>query len=312
MPQDRSSGRPSVVLLVTLLVALAVGAAASLLIGAAMSSGNPPPPSSELNVSNTVLVIAVLGVIGFLVVSIAAMAAFGRRRSGIGIATRSVVTVLMVLLIATLFVVAARVYLGGGPSPIGEVPVGVNSTGNSTGVVPPTQSNGTNGTSVGNLTPFLVPGVPGWVPYVLVVAVLVVVVVVAVPKVREVLEDRRVARGPARDRYRAPAEARRVLEAAAGELESGGDARAVIVRLYGDLLTRLRPLVGSIDPQTPEEIRVLHLERLGIRREASVRLTRLFEEARYSSHPLGAATLSEARSAIDAALVDLARVRGME
>ena len=310
MPSVRPSGRPSIVLLVTLLVALAVGAAASLLIGAATASGKPPVASSELIVSNTVLVIAILGFIGFLVLFIAVTALFSRRRPGINILTRSIVSILVILLLATLFVVAARAYLGGGPSPAGGVPTGVNSTGNSTGIVPPPHQNTTNISSVGNLTPFLVPGVPGWVPYVLVTGVLVVVAVVAVPKFREMLEDRRLARRPPLDRYRAPAEVRKALEVAAGELESGADARTVIVRLYGELLARLRPLVGSVDPQTPEEIRTLHLERLGIRHEAAVRLTRLFEEARYSSHPLGEATLLEARQAIDAALVDLSRTWG--
>lgn len=310
VPQDRRSGRPSIVLLVTLLVALAVGAAASLLIGAATSSGTPPVPSSELIVSNTVLVVAILGFVGCLVLFIAVIAIFGRGRRGAALATRSVVNILVILLLATLFVVVARVYVGGGPTPSGGVPIGVNATGNSTGALPPPSQNTTNITSAGNLTPFLLPGVPGWVPYVLVAGVLLVVAVVAVPKVAEMLEDRRLARSPLLDRNRAPAEVRKVLEVAAGELESGADARAVIVRLYGDLLSRLRPMVGSVDPHTPEEIRSLHLERLGIRREASVRLTRLFEEARYSSHPLGAATLLEARTAIDAALADLARAWG--
>ena len=306
MPQERSFGRPSVVLLVTLLVAFAVGAAASLLIGAAMSSGTPPPSSSELTVSNTVLAFTILGFLGFLTAGLALTAFLGRRRRGAGLPRRSFVTLLVLLLIVILFILASRVFLGGGPLPSGAVPGGLNSTGNSTGVVPPPYLNTTNGTGAGG-APFLVPGVPGWVPYLLVIGVLVVVAVIAVPKVGEMVEERRRARSHSLDRARPPIEVRRVLEGAAEELESGGDPRTVIVRLYGDLLARLRPMVGTVDPHTPEEIRTLHLERLGIRREAAMRLTRLFEEARYSSHPLGETTLIEARNAIGTVLADLAR-----
>ena len=307
MPQQRASGRPSIVLLVTLGVALAVGAAGSLLIGAASSSGSAPPSSSELTISNTVLGYSILGFLGALTGLLVLMGLFGRSRTGPGLPRRSLVTVLVLLLVAILFVLAARVFSGGGPLPTGAVPVGVNSTANSTGTVSPPSLNTSNGSS-GVSSPFLVPGVPGWVPYVLVTGVLVVVAAVAVPRVQRIVEERRRARQLSRDRHRAPTEVRRALEVAAGELEGGGDPRTVIVRLYGDLLARLWPMVGSLDPHTPEEIRALHLERLGIRREAAMRLTRLFEEARYSSHPLGEATLLEARHAIAAVLADLARI----
>lgn len=309
MPRAPTTGRPSVVLVVTLLVALAFGAAASLLIGVATSSEHPPVASSEFIVPNSVLVGTVVGALGFLVLFLGVTAFFSQRQLGFSLRGRSLLTVLMMLLVVILFVVAFRASLGGGPSSTGAVPTGVNSTANSTGVVPP-HTNLTNGSSVGNFTPFLVPGVPGWVPYALVVGVIVVVVVVAVPQLRLQLEGRGRAQRARVERSREPTEVRQALTVAAGELESGQDAREVIVRLYGRLLSRLRPMVGTVDPQTPEEIRVFHLERLGIRHEAAERLTRLFEEARYSSHPLGPETLVTARSAIDSALADLARTRG--
>lgn len=304
MPRALPGGRPSVVLLVVLLAALAVGAAASLLIGAATSSWNPPTTPNELIVPNGVVMFAILGAVGALVLVLVLAMVWNRGRVRSTFTGRWAVKILMVILIGILFVVAARVYSGGGPLPTGAVPLGVNSTGNSSEILPPTQSNATNATPAAPLEPFLIPGVPGWVPYVLVIGVIVVVAVIAVPWI----EDRRLARHPDLDRYRAPTQVQRVLEEAAGELAEGRDARDVIIRLYGKLLSRLRPVVGSVDPHTPEEIRTLHLERLGIRHGAAERLTRLFEEARYSSHPLGEGTLAEARSAIDAALADLARV----
>jgi len=66
-------------------------------------------------------------------------------------------------------------------------------------------------------------------------------------------------------------------------------------------------MVGSVDPETPEEIRSLHLVRLGISREASESLTRLFEEARYSTHPLGPEAAERATEVIRSAEADLSR-----
>lgn len=310
MAEDRRGRSPSVFLATTLLVALAVGAAASLLIGAALSNGKPPPVSTEFTASNEVVLYALIGVAAFFFSLYIVLSIVGRRRGSPGTQQgRAILNILLIFLVASLFVVAIRVYGGGGPLPTGAVPPGTNSTGNSTGLVPPPVGNVTNGT-VGNFTPFLVPGVPGWVPYALVIGILVVVGVVVLPRVGGFLEDRRLARKAPRVVAPTADEVRQVLESAAGELTTGRDARAVIIRLYGELLSYLTPLVGSVDPSTPEEIRTLHLERLGIRPGAAVRLTRLFEEARYSSHPLSEETLEEAQDAIGTALSDLARAPG--
>lgn len=300
---------PSYVLLVTLLVALAVGAAASLLIGAATSSGNPPLPRSELLVpaqaQTDIFVYAVLALGGFFL----ALWLFGLfRRGGFRLASTfggllPYVVVLLLLYAALALHPIPALWLG---EPGHAVPAG-----NTTGVTPPPSSPQNNSTLVANATPPLLTGVPGWVPFVLLAGAVVVVAVYGVPIARGLIESRR-------ERRRSPgadgpgtAEVREVLEAAAGELETGAEPRVVIIRLYGELLDRLGTAIGNVNPHTPEEIRTLHLERLGIRHEAATRLTRLFEEARYSSHAMGEASLSEVRSAIDAALSDLARTWGM-
>jgi Domain of unknown function (DUF4129) len=290
--------RPSPVLLIALLVALASGAAASLIIGAATAPGAPPVRASEFQLPSVLLGYAMLAVPAFL------LALFIYRRvtgGSASLAGRSVVSVLIAVLVAVLLIAALRSFGGGGPEPTGAVAPGHNATG----TIPP-NTTGTNVTSAPNATSFLIPSLPGWVPFALIAAVAVVVVAVALPFVLTVVEDRRA------ERRRPPlppstAEVRGALVRAMRKLDQGGDPRTVIVGLYGDLLERVSLMVVGLDPETPEEIRRQHLVRLGIHPEAATVLTRLFEEARYSTHPLGPESADRVRRAVEVALADLGR-----
>jgi len=299
MPPPTPRPSPSPVLLVALLAALATGAAASLLIGAGTAHGAPPLHASEVVLPGPIfadgLLVLPLVVLGFFIY---------RRMTGgsVSLPSRSVVSILVTILVAVLLVAALRAFGGGGPEPTGAVSTGHNSTG-----VPPSNSTGTNLSLGSNVTPFLFPSLPGWVPFALLAAIVVVVVVVALPLVVAYAENRRAERG------RPPppgstAEVRVAFARAVRALDQGGDPRAVIVRLYGDLLERLGPLVSGIDLATPEEIRGQHLVRLGIHPEAATVLTRLFEEARYSTHPLGPEAAERVRQAVEVALADLSRI----
>jgi hypothetical protein len=294
-----SRPRPSPVLLVTLLAALATGAAASLLIGAATSPGAPPAHASELVIPSTTLADA------FLAFVIGLLAFFVYRRvtgGSVSVPSRFVVSFFVAVLVSVLLIAALRAIGGGGPSPTGEVSNGQNATG-----VPPQNGTGANLTTNGSGSLFFLPSLPGWVPFVLVAAALVVAVAVALPFLVAFAQDRRAAR---RTPSRPPAtvEVRVALARAARSLDEGGDPRTVIVRLYGDLLERIGPIVQGLDPATPEEIRRRHLVELGIQPEAATVLTRLFEEARYSTHPLGADSAERVRLAVETALADLARL----
>ena len=80
------------------------------------------------------------------------------------------------------------------------------------------------------------------------------------------------------------------VQEAIDELEVGGDVRSVILACF----RRFCALLGArgITAQgalTPRELEGLAVERLHVSREASDTLTSLFEEARYSEHPLGEA-----------------------
>ncbi len=288
------------VLLVALLVALAVGAASSLLIGAATSSGAPPPHISELFLPNALIAWAILVFLGLLI----GLFVYQRLANGtVGVPSRAVANLLVVILILILLVAFFRVYTGGGPAPTGSVPISSNGTS-----PPPSLTNNStaaNLTPIGNVTPFLLPGVPPWVPFAVIAAAVVVIAVVAVPAARALVRSRREEGGPRLARVEAVRRVKAALEEAHRQLDLGDDPRRVIIALYTEFLERIAPLIGWVGPETPEEIRTRHLIALGIRSNAATALTRLFEEARYSSHALEPAHLTDAREAIRAAIEDL-------
>jgi len=74
------------------------------------------------------------------------------------------------------------------------------------------------------------------------------------------------------------------------ELELGGDVRSAILACFRRfcLLLGARGITAQ-GALTPRELDSLAVERLRVSRDASGTLTSLFEEARYSVHPLGEA-----------------------
>jgi len=290
--------------LVLLLAALAVGAAASIVAAARTASSTPlggTPPIPEAYLSDDLIIVACI----ILFLAIVVPIVYDRIRGGTSVPGRVVVVTLVIVLAMILFVVVARFAIApGGPFEFGKGHAG-NPGNNSTG----TTTNLTNGTNPllgngGNIS-FLGGHIPGWVVFPVIAIVAVLVAVVAVPRARLYLQDR------AEDRLAETPEAEAVrgaLGQAAQELAAGSDPRSVILRLYGQLLRRVGPIAGDIDRSTPEEIRSLHLIRLGIRPEAAEALTRLFEEARYSTHALGPEAAGRASQAIADADRDLTRM----
>ena len=294
-----SSRRPSVVLLVVLLVALASGGAASLLIGAAAAHSAPSGPATQILIPTQVLgdalvAIAVV-VIGYLI--------YLRLTGGTAhVPNQMVVYFLVAILVGVLFVAAFRTFGVGGPGASGNVSSG---TGNGTSPGSGSSPGQANFTSSGGFS--FVLSIHSWLPYVILVGVALVTVLVGMPRVRSMMEDRRSRRGKVPPSPDARKEMNSLLQQAEEALDRGGDPRTVILALYLSVLNRLTSMVGSLDLQTPEEIRANHLVRLGIRPDAAESLTRLFEEARYSSHPLDASAAERARGVVREALADLAR-----
>ena len=298
-----TSGRPSAVLVLILLIAIALGAAASLLIGAATSQGATPGVATLVTIPSWLLADTLLGA-GLAVIGILLYYRFSG--TSLPIPGRMVVFGLVLFLLAILFVAAYHTIVVGGPAKTGSVSGGNgNGTGNLTGGSTNSTGNGTLVHGSGGL--LWSPSLPPWLPFVIIVGVVLVVVAVAVPQVRRILEDRGSSGASRRPPPPSLAAVKGALEQAELELARGSDARTVILALYGAVLERLTTMVGSVDVETPEEIRSNHLLRLGIRARAAEELTRLFEEARYSSHPLDDTVAETARRAVRAALEDLSR-----
>lgn len=144
-----------------------------------------------------------------------------------------------------------------------------------------------------------------WTMLAIIVGVSACVALLAVPGVLSRMVDRssRAARAT-------PVDRRQVTEAfaeASSAIARGEDFRETIVRLYVRLLGGLAPKAGNVDCLTPEEIRLRVLEHLGVQADPARELTRLFEEARYSSHSMGEPHADRFRAAVAAIEQDLYR-----
>ncbi len=293
--------RVSWVLLVVLTAALATGAAASILVSAATAPPNPPPASLLILPQwflSAVIVGALVVFVGVLVVL-----RIGSGRSSF--LTRVTVSILVVIFLGILFVIGIRALGFGGPIQVTNSGGGPGSNSTTTNVTAPAPGGQVGGPG-GQITLF--PSVPAWVPFLLLGAVVLVVMLVGVPQVHRYLEERRAYGRRARaSAAGVPTWVREALAQASSELDLGGDPRVVILALYRTMLEHLQPMVEDLGTSTPEEIRAAHLVRLGVRPDAARTLTRLFEEARYSTHPLGPATVARAQEALRATLDDLDR-----
>jgi hypothetical protein len=117
-----------------------------------------------------------------------------------------------------------------------------------------------------------------------------VVAVLALPGIIERLVDRRprsyaglVDVGPPPG----AAEVRSALREAALAIEAGETPRESIVRLYGRLVGWVSPHPNDLTAATAQEIQRTRLRELRVAPARSEALTRLFEEACYSDHPIG-------------------------
>jgi hypothetical protein len=300
-PSRAPSPRVSGVLLAVVALALLVGAAASLVAGAATAGSYQPGPIQDVYLTGATLGYMFLAAF-LIVVGILVWIWIDQRKSTPG---RFAIGALMIVL-AMLLALALLHTGSSGPSTSG-VPVrtsgGNNTTGggtttnNSTG--PPSTGGGTLGFGGVHL--------PSWTLFAVAAAAGLVTAALLAPalwrRVQDPIARRRAAQFAEVER------ARGALRTAAWDLREGRDPREVIIRLYGALLERVAPIVGGVDRDTPEEIRTTHLVALGIRPEPAATLTRLFEEARYSSHPIGPESSALATDAIALARADLDRLK---
>lgn len=276
-------------------IALAVGGAAALLTAAATAPSTSSGSASLVGITGTafgwIVLFLMVGVIGFLV--------FDRLRQGaVPVPTRVLATVVVFVLLLTVVAVVGRFAGGGAVPPLG--PIGPASNSSSGSGVGNDSNPGGNATGAGGQLIVFGVSLPGWALFAAVAIVAIVGGVVAV-RVLGTRSSRAAIVPPSLDER----ELRAAFVEASTALDMAEEPRTVLIRLYGTLLDRLAPLVGDIDRQTAEEIRAAHLVRLGIGNDTAREITRLFEEARYSTHPIGPTELARAKSSIHRAIADL-------
>jgi hypothetical protein len=296
------SARVSPAVLVLVLAALAVGAAASLLASAPRTTTPGSTHYAELVFPlweiEAAMVVLIFGGIGLML--------FFQLQSGSSpVPGRIAVTAVVSLLIAILLLLVFQyVVFGNGLT---------GSGGNSHPTSNPTPGSGSNTSSnstlIGGSGSFfwLGPSVPPWTLFAIVAGVGVLVsVLVTSPIWRRALADWRQSE-PGLPSPAAMAAIRDAVTDASAALEAGGDLRTIVIRFYAAILEKVGPSISDVDGATPEEIRASHLVRLGIRPGAAEVLTRSFEEARYSSHLVTAATVARVTAALRDASEDLER-----
>ncbi len=291
-PRRRTPPTAARALLAILLVALLVGLAATYL--AAPSPGSPA--------SGGGLPLGLRGTQAFGIALLALLVAplallfvmFAWRRRG-PTPYHAYLNLLLIALLFLAFLAVAR-SISYGPS-LSTGPAANDTGGSGFNASPP----GSNVTGNGSLPGPILPGIPGWVGYAVLIGIVVAAIAVLLLRIRP-------EGFPGDDEPRAP-EVRSSLEAALSALAPGApeDPRAVIVALYAKLLERVAPNLRRADAATAREIERESVERLGLSAGHARTLTGLFEEARYSTHPLSAARVVEARTALAGALDDLAR-----
>lgn len=286
--RPRARGGPSLGLLAFLLVAIAVGLAATFLAAT-------PPPSAPSNPSEVLIGPIGLSTVGWLLLAIISLPFFVMvyRRLTMPRQPSNAPLYVTLLIIALLFLafifIARSLSYGAPPGNTTQTPgAGPPPSSNSTKVT----TNGSNGTGE-----MLLPGIPVWAGYLLLIGLPIVGIVVLLLRRPTEAEEETAPETAA---------VRRSLAQALTDLSRPeADPRAVIVALYAQLLARVGPRLDQLDSATPREIARECERRFGIRPVHAEGLTRLFEIARYSSHPLSRAQVEEARSALSGALADL-------
>ncbi len=283
-----------------LALAVVVGVVAALLVAAA-----PPPPAPHAGQFEVQLPTQVWGVL-FLAPLLAGIGGLLFQRATQGRASPGRGALVAILVVVALLIALGVILALATPGPQGTVSVGTSNPppnpGNNS-----THHSGGGGTTTGATGSTTVFTFTSWDLLAVVAIACTVVGLLTVPGTISRLVDRSrnvSARAPAD-----PAAVRAALSSAAGALDRGADPRETIVSLYVRLLSLVEVTVGDVSALTAGEIRSRVLERLGVRPAAARELTALFEDARYSSHPLGPDDAARCRAVLVAVERDLAGSR---
>lgn len=280
-----------------LLTSITLGAAAALL-GATSAAGSPGAgSSSQLPITVTlqelswgILLLLLIWLVYHLV----------QRRSGTyPVGSRALSFFLVAFLVAVVFVVLFHAIAPGTPGTGSHLVKKNNTTG------PPVPINNSSAPSGFQDVNFSAFHVPGWVLLLAFAGAAGVLAMVAVG----ILAAAR--RKPPGARISSPVQGREELDAALRALEDGSDddPRTVILRLYARLLRWVEPRVTGLEAMTAREVERACVERFGLGPETAQSLTAIFEEARYSTHPLAIETVERTRVVLSQALRELSPPR---
>lgn len=299
-PAERP-GRQFPVVYLVLAVAVVAGVGASFLLGGLPHPSTGPRTQWQLSIELPPVVWGLL-LLSPLIVGWAALIL--RRLTGpawkISGETKLAIPVFIALAILFVYLMGQATTGQSGTVTYGTGPSGgkVNDT-NTSNVTQHVNASG------GGVAGPLVVSAPSWVLLSSILAVTLFVALLAVPGILAGLVSRR-PRGPV---VLADLTAvRSAVAEADAAIDRGEDPRATIVQLYLRLLRAAAPKLGDVTYETPEEIRHGPLTRLGVSPPAAEALTRLFEEARYSTHPLGPEAADRCRDALRSIEADLSRV----
>jgi hypothetical protein len=281
----RSGPQFSPILAALLIGSLVAGIAVTYLAAPAsqnVAPGRGPTPESPtivIDISVALFLLIVGGVVVY-----AALAPRAIRVSGAG------ETFLAVFVVALAFLLLVHFLVPSAETTVPKTPS--NSTGPGGPVAPNlTTPNGTFG-------PLPFHGFPGWTAYIILGLVALAAIRLLGPALR--------ARGiPPSQVVPATQAVRRSLESALASLQSSEpeDARQIIIGLYARLLETVGPYLANLSTATPREIEQVVTHEFGIPNAPAADLTRLFEEARYSTHPFTDEQVARARRALEAALL---------
>ena len=289
-------------LLLLLLVAGIIGVVAGAISSA--SALPPPGPTHSLLFSPLVAVLlltsfGLFGLVGFIVFVI-----LNRGRGGFGAQEGVMVSafVLTILLVVLLLAIRAQFGTSGSQPPPGGSGPGSGQNGTTGG---PVGNNGT-GLNSTNSTLHPSPSSPSSSP--LTLAILASVFVVTLGLVVALARFAHRDRGEALGVETTPAKLVKALSQAREALRSGANAsaRELIIQAYGAMLEALGTRsVGATESLTPREIEHRMLARLGLTPASAQGLRALFEEARYSHHPMTAEQAGAAQRCLDLVLQEI-------
>jgi len=131
---------------------------------------------------------------------------------------------------------------------------------------------------------------PNWVFVLAAVALSAVVGILAMPGMLSRVIDGRPPRGRPRPTPVDPAAWGAVFREARLSVEAGESPRDAIVRLYGILIGRVTASAQELASSTAREIQRNRLLALRVPPASAEAITMMFEEARYSTHPVGEST----------------------